>query len=462
MTTTPRNRLDGYRWLIETKNFELIKLQRGQKAPVRAERGWAARKNHRSFQETGLNKNDNAGVLTGRISGIIVLDIDDELLFPPGYDFPSTFTVETSKGYHHYFKLPDDGKKYGGRSIQTDGYDIKVDGGYVVAPWSKHPDGQIYKIVNDAEVADAPEWLLKLAESNVSSTKKTTVPSRKTSAPVPVAIPGGVKIPEKYKRLIETKGKRGERSDRIWHLLNDLVEDRYSDDEIRYIFETHPSGIGEKYFEKGGSRATWIQGEIDRARKKHQEKHAEAVKAKDQGAVEALKNDILTTFRKEYNMYVSEDHEQVIESVANLFIAMYEGSVTGWYSIPLPVGAGKTEMIKHFIKFLYNHDTSRSFPISVAFEKITEIEAVAKWLTEHGVTDDFFKKVHHKVPDARNAFYVLKDAPVILHTHHKLKGSSYLDEYFKYKGKLRKLLIFDESMLNSMVTSDLTQTDWNL
>ena len=105
-----------------------------------------------------------------------------------------------------------------------------------------------------------------------------------------------------------------------------------------------------------------------------------------------------------------------------------------------------------------NHDISRSFPISVAFEKITEIEDAAQWLTDHGVPDEFFKKVHHKVPDANNAFYVLKDAPVILHTHHKLKGSSYQDDYFKYKGKPRKLLIFDESMLNSMISSDLTQT----
>ncbi len=371
---------------------------------------------------------------------------------------PVTLTVKTSKGYHHYFRLPDDGKKYGNKSFKKLGYDIRGDGGYVVAPWSKHPDGAIYKIVNDAELANAPEWLLDLALKEKTSGTHTTSAPRKVAIPEPIALPDEIKTPLKHERLIEKGAKRGERSDLIWYLLNDLVEDRYSDDEIRYIFEKHPSGIGEKYFEKGSSRVTWLQDQIEKVREKHKEKYADPVKAKNQKAVEILVQDILTTFQKEHKLTVSEAQEDAIEKVVNFFIAMFEGSVTGWYSIPLPVGAGKTQTILHFIKFLYNHDPSRSFPISVAFEKITEIEDAAQWLTDHGVPDDYFQVVHHQVTDAKEAFKKLKDAPVILHTHYKLKGSSYLDDYFSYKGQPRKLLVFDESMLNSMISSDLTKT----
>ncbi len=81
MKNTPRNRLDGYQWLIKTKGFELIKLLRGQKVPVRQEKGWADRTEHRPFEEIKFNRNDNAGVLTGRISGIIVLDIETRCCF---------------------------------------------------------------------------------------------------------------------------------------------------------------------------------------------------------------------------------------------------------------------------------------------------------------------------------------------------------------------------------------------
>ena len=55
METIPSNRIDGYRWLIETKGFELIKLQRKNKVPVRHESGWAKRTERRSFDDIRLN-----------------------------------------------------------------------------------------------------------------------------------------------------------------------------------------------------------------------------------------------------------------------------------------------------------------------------------------------------------------------------------------------------------------------
>jgi hypothetical protein len=78
---------------------------------------------------------------------------------------------------------------------------------------------------------------------------------------------------------------------------------------------------------------------------------------------------------------------------------------------------------------------------------------VAEWLSNHGVPNDYFQIVHHEVDNLTAVFKKLPQTPVIIHTHYKLKGSSYTTQYFQYKGKPRDLLIFDESMLNSMVTA---------
>jgi len=455
MATIPSNRLDGYRWLIEDKNFELIKLQRKRKAPVRHETGWATKTKHRSFEDIGFNVNDNAGVLTGRRSSVIVLDIDDKILFPEEYHIPESLTVKTSKGYHHYFNIPNDGKEYRNRTIPSEGFDIRGEGGYVVAPWSTHPDGTRYEVTNAAEIAKAPKWLLDLALKTTSSKPKRGSASSTTAIPTPVVLPSKIKIPKQHEQLIKGGATRGKRSEKIWNLLLDFITDDYSDGDIWSIFERNPSGIGQKYFEKGGSRLTWLQSEIDRARKKHKERYADPVVAKDQKAVKELLSDIMASLRI-YTPRIPQSQEEALEKVVNLFIAMFEGSVTGWYAIPLPVGAGKTTMILHFIKFLYDHDASKSFPISVAFEKITEIEDASSWLEDHGVPDDYFQKMHYQVPNPKETFKTLKDTPVLLHTHQKLKGSTYENDFFSYKGKPRRLLIFDESMLNSLVNSGET------
>jgi hypothetical protein len=455
MKKAPKDRLAGYEWLHDELGVALIKLKRQGKKPVGVEEGWARRKKRRAFTDIGLGKNDNAGVLTGRISGLIVLDIDNEILFPREYDIPSTFCVKTSKGMHHYFRLPSDGKNYGNRSIQGEGFDIKADGGYVVAPWSTHPDGSKYKILVETEIAEAPQWLLDLTESEAVKGKSKSPSLPSVQPPQVVSFPGGVSPLPMLKKVIEEGVERGKRSEKIWQVIKEHVEQRYSDEEIRYIFEKNPQGIGAKYFEKGSGRVTWIQGQIDKARDEYREKYVSPVKAKEQKWVEKLTQDILYTFRKDYGMSVSEGHEKVLENVSNLLIAIYEGSKKGWFNLPLPVGAGKTQIILHFIKFLYNFDTGRAFSACLTFDKITEIEDAAKWLKDHGVTDDYFQVVHHKVSDISKVLAKLNDTPVVLHTHYKLKGA-YLDDYFHYQGRPRSLLVYDESLLNSMVSSWVT------
>ncbi|MDB4516347.1 bifunctional DNA primase/polymerase [Crocinitomicaceae bacterium] len=445
----PKNRLDGLKWLIEEKKVQLVKLRQQRKEPVGSEKAWASRTKKRSFKDMKFNRNHNAGVLTGRISGILVLDIDDSTLFPKEYRIPDTFTVKTSKGYHHYYELPEDGKSYKNRAKKDLGFDIRGEGGYVVAPWSTHPDGTQYNITEDAEFAPAPKWLLDLAEEGTSG--KATKGALKAPTLINISKPKGFVFPPVNKTLIEDPTKRGERSEKIWQVLNELVAARSSDEDILYIFESNPKGIGSKYFEKGAGRTTWLTGQVDKIRKTIADRYADLVVAKDQASADHLVKEIISFISS--GTSVSIYQEQSIREFVNLLIALYEGSETGWYAIPIPVGGGKTVTILHFIKFLYTYDKKRTFPVSVAFEKIEEIERAAKWLKDQGVSDDFYQVVHHKVEDVAKVLKELPKYPVVLHTHQKLSGSSYVEDYFKYGGEIRKLLVFDESMLNAMVHS---------
>ncbi|RXT14866.1 bifunctional DNA primase/polymerase [Ammoniphilus sp. CFH 90114] len=105
----------------------------------------------------------NIGIVTGEISGIVILDIDgdeafdvlqqkygiskDELLKNPH--------VKTGKGYHIYFNHPKDGKLYKNFARQKEKLDFRGDGGYGVAPPSIHPDGPTY------------DWVLSPFEVNL-------------------------------------------------------------------------------------------------------------------------------------------------------------------------------------------------------------------------------------------------------------------------------------------------------
>lgn len=101
----------------------------------------------------------NIAVVTGEISGIVVIDFDSEEKFRKFIketNPPPTPIVKTSRGYHIYFKYP-----YGKRIPCSSGpdFDIRADGGYVILPPSVHPaTGERYRFLkgNTIEIEPAP------------------------------------------------------------------------------------------------------------------------------------------------------------------------------------------------------------------------------------------------------------------------------------------------------------------
>lgn len=114
-------------------------------------------------------RTDNVGFRTGRDGGFWVLDVDigkggreSLTTLLAGRKFPKTRMVVTgSGGLHVYFKYPSDGKIRNSASKIAPGIDVRGDGGFVVAPPSRHVSGGSYTYKNEFEINDAPDWLLR-------------------------------------------------------------------------------------------------------------------------------------------------------------------------------------------------------------------------------------------------------------------------------------------------------------
>ncbi len=123
-------------------------------------------------------KDLNIGIITGKISDIIILDIDGEEGFAAlkehGITLPDTLQATTGRGRHYYFE-------YTSHPVLRNaaGYlpkvDIRTDGGLVVSPPSIHPSGNSYEWVNpDAEILPFPNELIELFVLNAASKSKRT------------------------------------------------------------------------------------------------------------------------------------------------------------------------------------------------------------------------------------------------------------------------------------------------
>jgi hypothetical protein len=121
----------------------------------------------------------NLAVATGEPSGCVILDCDswEAWAIATERDVPDTYTVKTPRGWHFYFQHP--GGYVGNRAKLggVAGWDIRGDGGYVVAPGSHYTPseedaakGKVagpYFVENDVPMAPAPAWLLDLLKRDV-------------------------------------------------------------------------------------------------------------------------------------------------------------------------------------------------------------------------------------------------------------------------------------------------------
>jgi hypothetical protein len=116
----------------------------------------------------------NVGIATGVVSGIVVLDVDprhggDRSL--AGFEcqhglLPKTVVAITGGGGRHLFFAYPCVVVRNAIGLAP-GLDVRGDGGYVIAPPSRHETGQLYRWVpgqspSDVVPAECPQWLRAL------------------------------------------------------------------------------------------------------------------------------------------------------------------------------------------------------------------------------------------------------------------------------------------------------------
>lgn len=106
------------------------------------------------------------GMVTGRISGVVVLDIEsycsipiDELL----RRYPTQMISRTGTGgYHLFYLYPNGVSKIVNRVGIFEGADIRADGGFIVLPPTRHPNGKLYEWVKKGPLGVFPKALLDI------------------------------------------------------------------------------------------------------------------------------------------------------------------------------------------------------------------------------------------------------------------------------------------------------------
>ena len=106
------------------------------------------------------------GVVTGPVSGVLVLDLDtpEAVQHVAEIGAPTTPVVKTPRGWHLWYRFPDGFEHSTTRAnvLAVPGGDTRGAGGFVVAPPSPHAEG-IYswaRSLSDHPLADPPDWLI--------------------------------------------------------------------------------------------------------------------------------------------------------------------------------------------------------------------------------------------------------------------------------------------------------------
>jgi len=145
------------------KGFSIIPIDTKTKKPLIIWEGLQSTKAVETEVEGWFKQWPEAGVgiITGRLSNLLVFDIDPrhegkkEL-----FEKYKTVTCRTGGGgWHYYFRFPK-GEKIRNTVNIFKGIDVRGEGGYVIAPPSKHPSGGKYYWLKGADkIADLPKEL---------------------------------------------------------------------------------------------------------------------------------------------------------------------------------------------------------------------------------------------------------------------------------------------------------------
>lgn len=106
------------------------------------------------------------GVVTGRVSNMVVLDVESYCPTPIEKlleMYPTQMYSRTgSGGYHLFYQYPMSMARVSNRVKLMDGVDLRADGGFIVLPPTLHPSGNRYQWISRGPLGAFPKQLLDM------------------------------------------------------------------------------------------------------------------------------------------------------------------------------------------------------------------------------------------------------------------------------------------------------------
>lgn len=183
----------------------------------------------------------NIGIVTGKGSNVIVLDVDTNKGGDAGLselfedsDLPETLTAKTGNGFHFFFQTIDNIEVKNSVIKLGEGLDIRGENGFVVAAPSLHRNGKRYAWMNAAKPCPLPEHLKeKLIEienqrtnQNIQSDESEPLDKPEIAKEVPALIPEKTRNETLFRRVAAAMRGRGAKEYQILGKLREVNEAR--------------------------------------------------------------------------------------------------------------------------------------------------------------------------------------------------------------------------------------------
>lgn len=211
---------------LENQGWSFFLMPRGSK---QASGPWKAYQSSKPSSERIADwqgETANVGIVTGRLSNLLILDVDspEAQSLVNDLGLPPTPVVSTSKGRHYYFQYPD-AEVRNAVNLRGVKLDVRGEGGYVVGPGSQHPDGTIYRWEVSPASCEVAELPAEILASLVQPKGRRALVANASDGEFIEAGPYSVWINREVQEAVGElrEAKEGERNDTLFRLAARLA-----------------------------------------------------------------------------------------------------------------------------------------------------------------------------------------------------------------------------------------------
>ncbi|MDB5808904.1 MAG: hypothetical protein JWN94_1026 [Betaproteobacteria bacterium] len=149
-----------------------------------------------------------------------------------------------------------------------------------------------------------------------------------------------------------------------------------------------------------------------------------------------------------YGNKLSDEHKTAMRELVWHYSMLATGHATGRLAFPLATGLGKTQSIVAWCAALHELNAEH-VSVAVAASKVEALCDLKRDLIRNGVPESKIGLLHSlKDKASMPSTLANDDRQIMLVTHARIKGGN-LEQFAKYRGERRNLLIWDESLLVS-------------